>query len=62
MKKLAYLIMVHKINEQLYQLIQQFPDDGVDIFIHLDEKCQDKLLILKPNVHLIDKRINVKWG
>lgn len=62
MKKLAYLIMVHKINEQLYQLIQQFPDDGVDIFIHLDEKCQDKLLILKPNIHLIDKRINVKWG
>ena len=65
--KIAYCIIAHKDPVQLERLIKAlYIKDTTSFYIHIDRKANIKLfenlLNSAPNIHIIKKRINVKWG
>lgn len=38
----AYLIMIHKIDNQLYALLRMIDDNRNDIYLHIDKKCEEE--------------------
>lgn len=62
---IANVILVHNNPAQLKRLLERLNADHIKTFIHLDRKCAiDDFFFLKrmPNVELIKRRHNVKWG
>ena len=39
MKKIAILLLVHKLPDQLLKLLKRLDDDRFDFYIHVDAKC-----------------------
>lgn len=65
--KIAYCIIAHKDPVQLERLIKAlYIKDTTSFYIHIDRKANIKLfenlLNSAPNIQIIKKRINVKWG
>lgn len=65
--RLAYLILAHKNPGQLQRLIGRLSNNYTDIFIHLDQKVEDKAAFLNnlslfKNVFIIKQQVDIKWG
>ena len=65
--RLAYLILAHKSPGQLQRLICRLSNSNADVFIHIDQKAEDKTVFfnissLYKNVFFIKQPVDVKWG
>lgn len=62
--KHAYLIIAHNEFEVLKLLISKLDDERNDIYVHIDKKVKTVpvLSIEKSRLHILDKRIDVRWG
>ncbi|MBB6130757.1 beta-1,6-N-acetylglucosaminyltransferase [Mucilaginibacter lappiensis] len=62
--KHAYLIIAHHEFNVLKRLLQMLDDERNDIFIHFDKKVKDIPVLQtdKSALHIIKKRINIRWG
>lgn len=61
--KMAVAIQCHANSNQINRLINYFQDEDIDIYIHVDKKSTIiSELEKKENVHLIENRVDVKWG
>lgn len=61
--KIAILLMIHKINDQVNNLIKTFDKDKFDIFIHIDKKVTDLTEIYRDeNIFILEDRISVMWA
>lgn len=61
--KIAILLMIHEINQQVNGLIKTFDKDKFDIFIHVDKKVEDiSKLYMDDNIYIKKERISVTWG
>ena len=64
--KHAYLIMAHNSPRILRVLLEMIDDERNDIFLHVDKKSnllkENKFAMKKAGLHVLEKRINVKWG
>ena len=60
--KYAICMLVHKKPALLEQISKRLADDNVEIFIHLDKKCDISEYNHIPDVTFINKRIRVYWG
>ncbi len=61
---IAYLISAHTDAPQLRRLVDALHPDA-QFFIHIDKKSDIepfRRLLTRPNVHLLEHRINVRWG
>ncbi len=66
--KIAYLILAHKLPEQLVRLVNALNNKNSHFFIHLD--ARPKLLLKESekyfssfsNVHFVPKRYKCRWG
>jgi Core-2/I-Branching enzyme len=70
--KIAYIILAHRLPDQLIRMIHQLEDSDVSFFIHVDKKSDKKLgnqishelqkqLGARANVHLVKKHV-CYWG
>ena len=63
--KICYLILCHKNEEQVKNLIQQLSTDSTDFYIHVDKKASflPSLLTSLPNVYVInhENSFEVSW-
>ncbi len=66
--KIAYIILAHKLPQQLIHLVNKLDNPDTVFLIHIDKKTQENLanivideLRTKSNVYFL-KRINVYWG
>ncbi|AUT02014.1 hypothetical protein CLI64_17385 [Nostoc sp. CENA543] len=66
--KIAYIILAHKLPQQLVRLIYRLNDDSATFFLHIDGKVNDKVysdivnqVQNMPNVYLL-KRYKCYWG
>ncbi len=62
--KHAYLIIAHHEFEVLHRLVKALDDERNDIYIHFDSKVKS-LPVLNTelaHLHILKKRINVRWG
>ena len=66
MKKIAVLMLCHKNPEQINLLLEALKHPLVDIYIHVDLKCQYIIKDIKANcgVHLLPKEkcVDVRWA
>lgn len=64
--KLAHIILVHQLPEQLSLLIKALEHPQVHFFIHVDKKINDvefkSILKGNTNITFIQERKNVTWG
>ena len=62
--KHAYLIIAHNEFEVLKLLISKLDDERNDIYVHIDKKVKTVpvLSTKKSRLHILDKRIDVRWG
>lgn len=61
--KIAILLMIHKVNDQVNNLIKTFDKDKFDIFIHIDKKVNDISKIYQDeNIFILEERISVMWA
>jgi hypothetical protein len=62
----VFLILAHKMPQQLHKLITQLESPVSYFFIHLDLKCNiDEFKSASPlvtNVHFIEERYRIDWG
>ncbi len=62
-KRIAYMILAHKLPQQVNHLIERLDCDGVDFYLHVDKKSDIiKEINLKENLHIVQQRVDVKWG
>lgn len=61
---IVYLILAHNNPQLLYGLVKKLNDKDVDFYIHIDKKSTDNFDKLKDfsNVHLVENRMDVRWG
>ena len=66
--RLAYIILAHKLPNQLLRLIERLDADWVTFFVHIDKKTDDAIfrqiaegVSHRRNVHLL-KRYACYWG
>lgn len=60
--KIAYIIICHRNNNIIRELIKQINEDA-DIYVHVDKKSNiNDFIEYKGRVNFIDKRVDVKWG
>ena len=63
MKKQAILIQCHNKPEQINVLIDTFPEEQFDFYVHVDKKSDiQKDIFKKSNVHFAESRVDVRWG
>ena len=63
MKKQAILIQCHNKPEQINVLIDTFPEEQFDFYVHVDKKSDiQKDIFKKSNVHFAESRVCVRWG
>lgn len=63
MVKVAYLIQAHKNADAVNRLIARLDMPETEFYVHIDAKSNIVHNIdHKDNVHVLDNRINVKWG
>lgn len=63
MKKQAILMQCHNKPEQVNEIINYFPKEKFDIYIHVDKKSNIITDIKREeNVFLVKNRIDVRWG
>ena len=63
--KIAHIILTHEKPYQLQRLVAKLSHPNAAIFIHVDLKkdiSDFAVFHSVPNVHLINNRVNVKWG
>jgi len=62
--KIAYLIIAHNEFEVLGTLIRLLDDERNDIYVHMDKKVKffPELHCLKAGLHVLDDRVDVRWG
>jgi Core-2/I-Branching enzyme len=63
--KVAYLILAHRLPEQLRLLASLCQHQDIDCFIHLDSKADTaafRNLSRFSNVHFIRERVDCRWG
>ena len=60
--KQVFLIAAHKDAEQLNTLVQQLSDPDFLVYVHLDRKSAIDPSDLHPNAHLVEDRVDVRWG
>jgi hypothetical protein len=63
--KVAYLILTHRLPEQLQLLAGLCQHKDIDCYIHLDRKTNSTAfsdLSRFSNIHFISERINCRWG
>lgn len=62
--KHAYLIIAHNEFEVFKLLISMLDDERNDIYVHIDKKVRTmpNLSTDKSRLHILDKRIDVRWG
>lgn len=64
-KKVAILMLCHKLPNQINDFIERFDNKNFDVFLHIDKKSNIKSQIkAKENVYFIsdEKRVDVRWG
>lgn len=66
--KIAYIVLAHKLPDQLIRLVKKLNNDTTDFFIHIDKKTNKKIykkifnaLNGYKNVHFV-KRHKSEWG
>lgn len=60
---IAYMIQAHKNADAVNRLVSKLDNGNSSFFIHIDKKSEIyKDITIKPNVHLITDRVDVKWG
>ena len=59
--KQAILIQCHNNPELIEELIDFFPKDCFDFYIHIDKKS-NMTIHARQNVHLVENRVDVRWG
>ena len=66
--KIAYIILAHKLPEQLVRLVKKLNTDNTSFLIHVDKKTDEEIfrMMEEPlrgykNVHFL-KRYVVRWG
>lgn len=61
--KIAILLMIHEVNDQVNNLIKTFNKDLFDIYIHVDKKVLDlSKLYIDEHIYIKRNRISVTWG
>jgi len=63
--RIAHLLLVHELNNQLQRLVQKLQHANADIYIHIDLKTpieQFEPLKKIPQVYFINARVKVYWG
>ncbi|AFY35649.1 beta-1,6-N-acetylglucosaminyltransferase [Calothrix sp. PCC 7507] len=66
--KIAYLMLAHKLPEQLARLVNALNNEESHFFIHLDARAttlleeSKKCLSSFENVHFVPKRYKCRWG
>lgn len=66
--KLAYLILAHKLPEQLTRLVNTLNNETSHFFIHIDKRAEavyseaQRQLAAFPNVQFVSKRYSCRWG
>jgi hypothetical protein len=62
----AILITAYKDFRHLIDIINYFPPEGFEFYIHIDKKSKEDINILKNiksnNIKLVSKKYNVNWG
>ncbi len=66
--KIAYIVLAHKLPEQLVRLVRQLSTASTSFFIHVDKKTNNDIFIKMreplrafENVHFLERRM-VNWG
>ena len=62
--RLAYLIIAHNEFDVLHRLVAALDDERCDIYIHFDAKVKTlpNILTQMSSLHILEKRVNVRWG
>lgn len=66
--KISYLILAHKLPEQLTRLVTVLNDESSQFFIHIDQRAEQTYSKAKEqlssfqNVHLVPSRYGCRWG
>lgn len=62
--KHAWLVIAHNEFEILQRLIDALDQPESDIYVHIDKKVKEmpKLHAAKSALHLLEKRLDVRWG
>ncbi len=63
--RIAHLLLVHVMNNQLIRLVNRLQHENCHVFIHIDKKTPiEPFLVLEKdyNVTLIKNRVFVNWG
>jgi len=62
--KQAWLIIAHNEFDVLQRLIDLLDDEESDFFVHIDKKVKKlpALDVKKGRLHLLDNRVDVRWG
>ena len=60
----AFLIIAHNEFSILQMLISRLDDPDFDLFIHFDRKVKalPHLEVKKSRLHILDERVDVRWG
>jgi Core-2/I-Branching enzyme len=66
--KIAYIILAHKLPEQVVRLVNALDSPNASFYIHVDRKSPSRIfdqirstLEVRPHVHLIDRTV-CHWG
>lgn len=62
--KFAYLILAHHNFSQLQLLLDLLDDKRNDIYVHIDKKIKETVVLntVKSKLYCVEDRVNVAWG
>ncbi|WP_325538399.1 beta-1,6-N-acetylglucosaminyltransferase [Chitinophaga sp.] len=66
--KIAYLIIVHHEFEHFRRLLKAVQHSQIDLYIHVDKKCETPIdaifenIPLSDNTYILEDRVDVAWG